>query len=199
MGWDSLAAVPMTATYFQLLPGILGLPRAAVDQALASARLSAASISEPDREITVGEQLEVFSDLVRRLLPDGWLMAGRRFHVGTHGALGFASWSAPDVRTSLEILERFGPVRLLFYVRADRDPAWRSLQPGARRGASIDPSTRVAILELIAVIRKSLLESVAGTSISGWPSISTFPAPSYADAYLRSSAWPCASIARARR
>ncbi|MCA9504753.1 MAG: AraC family transcriptional regulator [Myxococcales bacterium] len=180
---DSLAAVPMTATYFKLLLWNLGLPRAAVEQALANARLSAASLSDPDREITVGEQLEVFSDLVRRLPPDGWLAAGRRFHVGTHGALGFAFVSAPDVRTSLEILERFGPVRLP-YVRA---------RTASRRGGryslsldvtpSVDPAARIAIMELIAVIRKSLLESVAGESIADVTFEFDYAAPSYADAY----------------
>ena len=61
---DSLASLPMTATYFHLLLWNLGLPRKAVEKALARAGLSPSAASDLDREVTVGEQLDVFAFLL---------------------------------------------------------------------------------------------------------------------------------------
>ena len=183
MSSDALTTQAMTPTYFRLLLRNLGLPKSAIEKALAKQGLSSSAVSDFDRPITVGEQLGVFAELVERLPPGRWLRAGRRFHVGVHGSMGIAFMSARDVRESLQILERFGPVRLP-YVRT---------RSAIRRGGryilafdvtpSIEPLARIALMELAAVIRKNLLESVVGEEISGVIFEFDYPAPTHAALY----------------
>lgn len=183
MGRKPMTTVPMTPTYFRVLVRNLGVPRKVIDQALAAAGLGSAAILDVDRTISVGEQLNVFGELARRL-PPGWgLRAGRRFHAATHGPLGIAFVSAPDLRTSLDMLERFGPVRLP-YVRARTAVRRRDRYAlGFDVGGPIDATARVALLELAAVARKNLLESVLGESIAGACFDFDYAAPSYAARY----------------
>ncbi len=179
----SLATQRMTPTYFRLLLRNLGLPRGQIEKALASVELSPSVVADLDRPVTVSQQLELFAHLVRQRPADGWLRAGRRFHVGTHGSLGVAFMSAPDVKTSLEILERFGPVRLP-YAR----PRTASLRGGRYAlgfdvTPKVDPRARVAMMEVIAVVRKHLLDAVTGEPISGVTFEFDYPAPRHASLY----------------
>ena len=182
--FDALTTQPMTPTYFRLLLRNLGLPQSAIEKALAREGLSPSAVSDSDRPITVGEQLGVFAELVKRAPARArGSTAGRRFHVGTHGSMGVAFMSARDVRQSLQILERFGPLRLP-YVRS------RTATRNAGRYVlafdvtlSIDSATRVALMEMIAVTRKHLLESVVGEPITGVTFEFDYPAPPHAALY----------------
>jgi hypothetical protein len=82
--------LPMPAAYFELALRLFGTSQFMRDELLAGTGVSAAQLSQPGAEMTLGQQLQQIRN-VNRLAPAGWALGiGAAFQASTHGPLGFA-------------------------------------------------------------------------------------------------------------
>lgn len=71
--------------------------------------LTQPALADPLTEITVQQELQLLRNLVARIgdRPALGLEAGRRYHLSTYGALGFALMSCTDMRALTSVAERY--------------------------------------------------------------------------------------------
>lgn len=102
----------MPSTYFELMLREFG-----VSATMRTALLEGTGVQgvEPGAEITLGQQLRQIRNLNAVQAPDWALRVGARFVPATHGAVGFAAWSAPTLAEGLAVLERFAHVRVPYF------------------------------------------------------------------------------------
>jgi AraC-like DNA-binding protein len=115
-----------------------------------------------------------------RLLGPGWhLLLATRLTVPSHGPLGFAVVTAPDVRSSVEILLRFIGTRAPFLWSAgsiEGDEFVFRFYETADMG-----DTRNTLIELAALSLQGLMERPLGRAITGAKLAFAYTAPPYSE------------------
>eukprot|EP01030_Chromulinospumella_sphaerica_P026505 gene26505-26710_t len=118
----------MTPGYFRLiLRGYGDTPerRAAI---LAGTGVTEAMAADGAADISLFQQVRQIENMVA-LFGDGWaLRTPDLWNPASHGPLGVAGVTAPDIAGLIEVLSRFGFVRAPFYSLVIRkSPGWRQL------------------------------------------------------------------------
>lgn len=123
-GTATLEHLPMTRGYFQLILRCFGdTPerRAAI---LAGTGVTETLLQSPSTDISLFQQVRQVENL-NALMGEGWaLRSPDLWKPFSHGALGVASLTAPDIAGMIEALRRFSHVRAPFYamsVQGDGD------------------------------------------------------------------------------
>lgn len=124
----TLEQLPMTLGYFRLILRCFGdTPerRAAI---LAGTGVTEAMVSDRAADISLFQQVRQIENVID-LFGDGWaLSAPELWNPSSHGPLGVAALSAPDLAGMMEVVARFGYVRAPFYESALRKgPIWGQL------------------------------------------------------------------------
>ena len=86
------------------------------ERCIAGSGLTRDELGDPSREIAGEQELEVLRNILRALpatVPFGFL-AGQRYHLTTHGMLGFAILSAADGWSALDVTMRYFDLSLSF-------------------------------------------------------------------------------------
>lgn len=124
----SLEQLPMTPGYFRLILRCFGdTPerRAAI---LAGTGVTEAMVGDRTAAISLFQQVRQIENVIG-LFGDGWaLSAPELWSPSSHGPLGVAALSAPDLGAMMEVVARFGHVRAPFYEAVlRRGPVWGRL------------------------------------------------------------------------
>ena len=135
---------------------------------------------QSDQPVGFAQTLQVLSN-AERLLWAGWhLSLGPRLTIPSHGPLGFAVVTAPDMRASVDALLRFIGIRASFLWSAG---AVEGDQFVIRFFETVDMGNqRSTLMELAALSAQSLLERPLGREIIGASLAFAYRAPPYRQA-----------------
>jgi AraC-like DNA-binding protein len=127
-GRPTLEQLPMTLGYFRLILRCFGDTPGRREAILAGTGVTEAMVSDPSAGISLFQQVRQIENVVG-LCGDGWVLsAPELWNPASHGPLGVAALTAPDVARMVEVLARFGHVRAPFYESAlQQGPAWVEL------------------------------------------------------------------------
>ncbi len=171
--------LPMPGAYFELALRVFGTTpdlEAALREGTGEAR------KEADGDITVERQLQQARNL-NRIGPPGWGLAlGSHFQAATHGALGFATVSAPALGDSLGVIERFGHVRAP-YLRFRGSREAQGVVLAVEERIAVAPAERVPLIESTMLSLQLLVESVLGRPMHDATFELGWPRPGWADEY----------------
>lgn len=180
MAGATLERVPMTMGYFRLLLRRFGdTPerRAAI---LDGTGVTELALVDPSADISLFQQVRQFDNL-NALLGEGWAFtAGELGNHSTHGALGIAALTAPNLEGALGVAVRYACVRSPFYkVRMKRS--------GKTVRLTYDLSVALELTQWRTIIEMAFLglSSVIATILGKPPDKARFlfacPEPSYGD------------------
>lgn len=171
----------MPSTYFELM-----LREFAASATMRAALLEGTGVQgvEPGAEITLGQQLRQIRNLNAVQAPDWALRVGARFVPATHGAVGFAAWSAPTLAEGLAVLERFAHVRVPYFRLRSHQAEDRFVLRVEERVTLADDE-RTPLLEMLFLSLQGLVEFVLGRAMDEATIRFVYPAPAYAAEYAR--------------
>ncbi|CAB4918802.1 unannotated protein [freshwater metagenome] len=144
-------------------------------------------LGRPDGEITAAQELALVGNLVAATdgVPALGLEAGTRYHLTTHGPLGFAVMSSPTVRAALDVVVRFADLTFS-YARIAVEP----VEEGVRIAfddrdvaARMPPAVRRFLAERDLVALETTQREVLGGTDAVVAVQLAHPAPAYADRY----------------
>ena len=170
----------MPAAYVKLI--LLAADTAGVTavSVLAGTGLSAAHLQQSDQPVGFHETLRVLAN-AENLMGPGWhLQAAQQLTVPAHGPLGFAVVTAPDLRTSMDVLLRFLGTRAPFLWSAgvvEGDQFVLRFYETVEMG-----DQRRILVELAALSMQDLVERSLGREISGARLMLSYAEPSYCHA-----------------
>lgn len=157
------------------------------EQLLHGTGVDADVFGRPDGEITAGQELAIVGNLVAAAdgVPALGLEAGTRYHLTTHGPLGFAVMSSPTVRAALDVVVRFADLTFSYAriaVTAD-DDAVRVLFDDRALVAAAPPAVRRFLVERDLVALGTTQQEILGGTGAVMGVELAYPAPAYADRY----------------
>ncbi|MGH7788398.1 MAG: AraC family transcriptional regulator [Candidatus Binatia bacterium] len=172
----------MPAGYFDFVLRLLCTTPQVAAALLDGTGVSPARLSEPDAEISLGQQMRQLRN-ANRLFPPGWgLVVGRAFQPSTHGAVGIAVISAPTLGAAFQVIERFCHLR---------NPSCRVRlrQHGAELRLELNEclvlpdAERVPLLETFLLSFQGFVEAVLGRPLQEGRFDIAAPAPPYVKRY----------------
>lgn len=110
--WD----LPRGCASAAILTGLAGEYGVPPEVVLSGTDIRHETLADPDAEITAGQELRLVRNLVHELgdVPALGLEAGSRYHLSTHGLMGFAVLSSRTVREALEVGARYFQLTFTF-------------------------------------------------------------------------------------
>ena len=169
----------MPATYLKVILQEARAANLAVEPLLEATDLTQEALLTSDEPVSFAKTLQVLSN-AERLLGPGWhLLLASRLTVPSHGPLGFAVVTAPDMRSSVAVLLRFIGTRAPFLWSAGSIEGnefvfrfYEAQDMGNQRGT---------LLELAALSLQGLMERPLGRAITGAKLAFAYAAPPYSD------------------
>lgn len=169
----------MPATYLKVILQEARAANLSVEPLLAATDLTQEELLTSDEPVSFANTLQVLAN-AERLLGPGWhLLLAARLTVPSHGPLGFAVVTAPDMRSSVEVLLRFIGTRAPFLWSAgaiEGDEFVFRFYETADMG-----DQRRTLMELAALSLQGLMERPLGRAISGAKLAFAYSEPPYAD------------------
>ena len=170
----------MPATYLKV---VLQEARAAnlpIEPLLAGTDLTQDSLLRSDDPVAFATTLQVLANAECVLGPGWHLLLGSRLTVSSHGPLGFAVVTAPNMRASVNVLLRFIGTRAPFLWSA---AAVEGDQFVLRFHETVDMGDqRATLMELAALSLQGLMERPLGREITGAKLAFSYAAPPYREA-----------------
>jgi AraC-like DNA-binding protein len=170
----------MPATYLKVIMQEASAANLPVESILAGTDLTRNALLTSDEPVSFAKILRVLSN-AERLIGPGWhLLLARRLTVPSHGPLGFAVVTAPNMRSSVEVLLRFIGTRAPFLWSAgaiEGDQFVLRFYETTDMGAQ-----RATLMELAALSLQGLMERPLGRTISGAKLAFTYAAQPYLEA-----------------
>ena len=170
----------MPATYIKVILQEASAANLPVKPLLAGTDLTREELLKRDEPIAFAHTLQVLSN-AERLLGPGWhLFLASRLTAPSHGPMGFAVVTAPDIRSSVDVLLRFMSTRAPFLWSAGTVEGdhfvlrfHEAVDMGDQRGT---------LMELAALSLQGLLERPLGRDITGATLAFSHAAPPYREA-----------------
>jgi AraC-like DNA-binding protein len=151
----------------------------AVAPLLAGTDLTQEALLTSDEPVSFAKTLQVLSN-AERLLGPGWhLLLANRLTAPSHGPLGFAVITAPDVRSSVDILLRFIGTRAPFLWSAGAIEGDEFVFRFYEMAEMSDQ--RNTLIELAALSLQGLMERPLGRAITGAKLAFAYGAPPYSE------------------
>lgn len=167
----------MPAAYLKVFLQHAASEHLPVGPLLAGTGLDAAQLMQRDQAVSFLETRQVLANVTRILGPGWHLSLAQRLTVPSHGPLGFAVVTAPDLRASVDVLLRFIGIRGPFLWLAG---TVESDQFVIRLYETIDMGEeRKALVELAVLAIQGLLERPLGRELLGARIALAYPAPVY--------------------
>ena len=169
----------MPAAYLKVLLQNAASQHLSIKELLTGTGLNADELMRSDRAISFIQMRRVVAN-VTRSLGSGWhLLLAHHLTIPSHGPLGFAAVTAPDLRASVNVLLRFFGIRgpfLLLAGSVENDQFVIRLYETTDMG-----DERNALVELAILSIQSLLERPLGRQIKGARVAFAYPSPGYAE------------------
>ena len=167
----------MPAAYLKVFLQHAASEKLPIDDLLVGTDLQVGELQASDQAVSFGETRQVFSNVSRALGPAWHLSLAPRLTIPSHGPLGFAAVTAPNLRGSVDVLLRFigirGPyLRLAGSVEGEEFVIrlYETTDMGDERNA---------LVELGRLAMQALLERPLGREIQGARIALAYPAPPY--------------------
>jgi AraC-like DNA-binding protein len=180
-------ALPTPATYTRVL--LQNTPAKDRPALLQGTGLLESSLPT-SRFIRADQQLQVFRNASQLSKNPNWALAlGQQLNINSHGSLGFAAMSAPNLGTSLDSLSAFGRIRapyLLFGFKQIQDQYHFTIEPALDLGG-----IAMFIDEIVLQVAASLIKTVLGHMVPGIKIMLGYPAPEHASEYPEYFSAPC--------
>jgi AraC-like DNA-binding protein len=167
----------MPAAYLKLILQRASAEKFPLEPLLSGSTLTLDQLLQSDRPVGFAQTLQVLAN-AERLLGAGWhLSLGPLLTIPSHGPLGFAVVTAPDMRSSVDAMLRFIGIRASFLWSAG---AVEGDQFVIRFYETVDMHRhRSTLMELAALSAQSLMERPLGREIRGASMSFAYPAPPY--------------------
>lgn len=170
----------MPATYLKVILQEATAANLPIEPLLAATDLTREQLLKSDEPVAFRNVLQILSNTERYLGPGWHLMLGSRLTAPAHGPLGFAIVTAPDMRSSVDVLLRFIGTRAPFLWSAG---AIEGDQFVLRFHETVDMGDqRSTLIELAALSLQGLMERPLGREITGALLAFGHPAPCYREA-----------------
>lgn len=175
-----IEAMPMPVIYVQHLAR--EFPD--LDRLLAGTGLRADDLAEPDRTLTVGEDLRCVSNAMTMAKTPSWYHGwALRMAEHYHGAFGTAWRHAPDLATGLDAFQRFFPRRIPYM-------EIRAYATGSHYAVELRPLLDTGpllplLIEVPLLILQQYVASFMNRPVTDAVVELSYPAPPHADAYAR--------------
>lgn len=177
---STLARLPMTPGYFRLILrgyGDTAERRAAI---LEGTGVSEAMAADGTADISLFQQVRQIENMVG-LFGDGWALDHPDlWNPASHGPLGVAGVTAPNVAGLIDVMQRFSFVRAPFYqMTVRRSPAW--LQMDYAVTVSIDERLWRPMMEIALIGVQRVIATVLTAPTQGAAFHFACPEPGHAD------------------
>lgn len=167
----------MPAAYLKLMLQYAAAKELPAERLLASTGLLADSLLQSDRPVSLGQTRRVLRNAARLMGPDWHLSLSPRLTIPSHGPLGFAVVTAPDLRASVDTLLRFIGIRGPFlWLAGAVEDEWFVIR---LYEATDMGEQRNALIELALLSIQSLLERPLGRELTGARIALAYPEPPY--------------------
>ncbi len=140
-----------------------------LEDVLAGTTLHLDELLQSDQTVSLGEMQQVVANVSRMMAPGWHLALARRLTVSSHGPLGFAVVTAPNLRASVDALLRFFGIRGPFLWLAgavEGDEFVIRLHETSDMGKERLPLVELAILSLQSLIERPLGREIHGARIA---------------------------------
>lgn len=170
------------ATYSRMLVRELRLDEAGVVRLLAGTTVTPDRLFQLDAQIAAPDQYRIILNaLALSGNPGLGLQVGSHMPLSAHGAMGVAASSAPTPRMALEVLERFGMLRLPVMTMS-RAMEGRDLRLTLYSDVPYDP-VGVFLMEALVASIQWVIEQPLGRDMAGAVIGLGYPAPGHAALY----------------
>ena len=169
----------MPAAYVKVLLQNAASQQLQVEHLLTGTGLEANELMQSDRAISFLQVRQVVTNVTRSLGPGWHLSLSQHLTIPSHGPLGFAVVTAPDLRASVEVLLRFFGIRgpfLLLAGSVENDQFVIRLYETTDMGGE-----RNVLVELAMLAIQGLLERPLGRELRGARIAFAYPSPDYRD------------------
>ena len=110
------------------------------------------------------------------------LRVGRQLQPSSHGPIGYLALASPDLRSALEALQEFLPIRIGFAeLELEETPQW--LLCNLRLKLELQTSERQLLVECFSLLVQSLTESFLGRELKEARAEFDYPPPNHVSAY----------------
>jgi len=169
----------MPAAYLKVLLQNAASQRLSIKELLTGTGLEADELMQSNRAISFIQMRRVVANVTRSLGPGWHLSLAQHLTISSHGPLGFAAVTAPDLRASVDVLLRFFVIRgpfLLLAGSVENDRFVIRLYETTDMGEE-----RNALVELAVLSIQGLLERPLGRELQGAQIAFAYPSPDYAE------------------
>ena len=167
----------MPASYLKVLLQNVASQNLRVGQLLTGTGLEADKLMQSDQVVSFLETRQVVANVTRSLSPGWHLSLAQHLTISSHGPLGFAAVTAPDFRTSVDVLLRFFGIRGPFLWLAG---SVENEQFVIRLYETTDMGEeRNTLVELAILAIQGLLERPLGRELQGAQISFAYPSPIY--------------------
>jgi AraC-like DNA-binding protein len=167
----------MPAAYLKVFLQYAASRQLPIESLLSGTRLSADELAQSSQVISFHEIRQVLSNFTRYLGPGWHLALAQRLSVPSHGPLGFATVTAPDLRAAGDVLLRFIGIRGPFVWLAGATEGDRFV---IRIYETTDMGEqRMALIELALLSIQVMLERPLGRELRGAQISFAYPEPDY--------------------
>jgi AraC-like DNA-binding protein len=169
----------LPVTYLKLFLQHAEAEGLSVDRVLEGTGLDANTLRSSEQPVDFGDTRRVLANVTRAMGPGWHLSLSQRLTVASHGPLGFAVVTAPDLRNAVNVLLRFIATRGPWVWLAGSEEGEEYV---LRLHESVDMGAeRAALVELSLLAIQNLLERPLGRAFSGARIAFAYPEPVYAE------------------
>ena len=169
----------MPASYLKVLLQNVASQHLQERALLTGTGLDAGQLMQSDQAVSFLETRQVVANVTRSLGPGWHLAMAQHLTISSHGPLGFAAVTAPDLRASVDVLLRFFGIRGPFLWLAgavENDQFVIRLYETTDMGEE-----RNVLVELAVLAIQNLLERPLGRELQGARISFAYPAPDFCD------------------
>ena len=181
-GLQSLEA-DIPSNYSRLMARELGLTATQLPGLLRGTGLGVAQFLSEDCLLTAAQQARILHNaLLLSGQPELGLRLGRRLTPATHGAMGFAASSSPDLLTALEAIHAFLPIRASF-IQMNLEQVEDRLECRLNVQVSPDDDIQRCLADMVIKVLLEFGEFIVGRPLHEAEICFAHPAPEYRAIY----------------
>lgn len=180
---QKLEADDIPSNYSRLMARELGLTARQLPGLLRGTGLGVAQFLSEDRLLTTAQQLQILRNaLLLSGQPEFGLRLGKRLTPATHGAMGFAASSSPDLLTALQAIHSFLPIRAS-YIQLHLRQTEEHLECRLKVQGSLDDDIQRCLADTVVKALFEFGEFIVGRPLHEAETCFAHPAPEYRAIY----------------
>ena len=178
------AALSIPSSYSRIVARELDLQERDLPRLLRGTGLPVSTLLPGDESLLTGQQqIQVLANARQISGVDHiGLRIGQRLQPSSHGPIGYLALASPDLRSALEALRDFLPIRIRF-AELELEETDRWLHCHLRLRLGLQPAGKQLLVECFTLLVQSLAESFLGRELREARAEFDYPAPAHVAAY----------------